>query len=567
MSSTELTEIAEARNLSLDGASLAALLLPAIHPLLRPAIGVGSHLLWLVHVLPAALLTYRYGRNAVATVLPLSPLLILAGERLFGAGYGSPASWQTAVSLAVSIGGANLLVAGFAVSARQTREELAHFADHDALTDLPNRRAFRTALRDEVEVARTARESSFALAYVDLDRFTRVNNSLGHPVGDDVLRVVAERLDSAVRPEDVVARIGGDEFLVLFQSISDADDALASTRRVLETVRAEPIRVKDHSVVVTASAGVALWTEAYDEPDALVRDADAALAEASAAGPGSATVYREEMHAGERVRLRTENALRAARQRDEFELHYQPLVRAEDATVRGAEALLRWRHPSHGLVSPGDFLPVIEDSDLLEPIGCWVLERAARQGRQWAEQNRHGENLTMSVNVSARQLTQSSFLETAGRAAAELGDVGGTLQLELTEAAVMEDAEAGRQVLERLRGTGARLAVDDFGTGYSSLRYLHELPVDTLKIDRAFVCLPRDEACESAIARTIVALAESLDLTTVAEGIEEGHQAQQMIRLGVDHLQGYWFGKPLPASGFETRHLTRSVPRRPASRR
>lgn len=566
MSSTDLNQMVEARDLSLAAVSLAVLVLPAIHPIFRPAIGVGSHLLWLVHVLPAALLTYRYGRKAFASVLPLSPLLILAGERLFGAGYGSPASWRTAVSLAVSIGAANLLVAGFALSARRTRKELAHSADHDALTDLPNRRALRATLRDAIEATEPDRPGSFALAYVDLDRFTRVNNNLGHPVGDDVLRVVAERLTSAIRPDDLVARIGGDEFLVLFQSISDPDDALSSTRRVLEAIRAEPIRVKDHSVVLTASAGVALWTEAYDEPDGLVRDADAALAEASETGPGSAAIYREDVHAEEHLSLRTENALRSARHRNEFELHYQPLVRAEDASVRGAEALLRWRHPSRGLVSPGDFLPVIENSDLLEPIGCWGLETAARQGRQWAERISYREDFVVSVNVSARQLSHSSFLETAGRVAAELTDVGGTLELELTEAAVMEDAETGRQVLERLRGTGARLAVDDFGTGYSSLRYLHELPVDTLKIDRAFVCLPRDEACESAIARTIVALARNLDLTTVAEGVEERHQAQQMRHLGVDHLQGFWFGKPLPASGFEARYLGQGAAARPPSR-
>lgn len=188
---------------------------------------------------------------------------------------------------------------------------------------------------------------------MDLDRLTRVNNNLVHPGGDDVLRVDAERLTSAIRPDDLVARIGGDEFLVLFQSISDPDDALSSTRRVLEAIRAEPIRVKDHSVALTASAGVALWTEAYDEPDGLVRDADAALAEASETGSGSAAIYREDVHAEEHLSLRTENALRSARHRNEFDLHYQPLVRAEDASVRGAEALLRWRHPSRGLVSPG----------------------------------------------------------------------------------------------------------------------------------------------------------------------------------------------------------------------
>lgn len=536
-------------------ASFLALALPAVHPIFRPSVGVGSHLLWIVHVLPAAVLTYRYGREGALGVLVLSPALVVGGERLFGAGYGMAASWQTALSLAASVGFANLLVAGFATSARRTRQELAHSAEHDALTGLLNRRGLQARLRERLASADNERDGRFAVVYLDLDRFARVNDSLGHPIGDSVLQTVADRIVAAVRPDDLMARIGGDEFLVVLCSASDDEQAVEAARRILDAVREEPIHVEDHSVVLTASAGVAPWRESYGRPEEVVRDADAALSEAKRRDPGTAVLFRQEMHDRIRQQLRTENQLRDAHQSGQLELHYQPLVRAADGRIRGGEALLRWRHPERGIVSPGAFLPVLENSDLLGPVGCWTLGELRRQGRKWAARFHGDAPFVLSVNVTARQLTQSSFVEEAVRTARDLEGAGARLEIELTEAALMRDVTATRNALDRLRDAGALFAVDDFGTGFSSLRYLHELPVDTLKIDRVFVCSPDDGSCRPAIPRTVVGLAESLGLETVAEGVEGEAHRREMERVGVDLLQGYWFGKPLPASGFEVRHL------------
>lgn len=548
----------------LSWAAAAALLVPAIHPLLGDTLGTGSHLLWILHVFPAAVFAYRYGRRGAALLLPLSPTLLLVGERIFGAGYGSPAQWETAIALAASVGFANLLVAGFALSARQRREQLAHSAQHDALTDLPNRRWLRERLEEQIAHMEADDDHGFALAFVDLDRFARVNDSLGHAVGDQVLRSVAGRLSSAVRGQDVVVRVGGDEFLVLLDDVTGEDAALQATRRLLETLREDPIRADGHSVVVTASAGVVLSRSDYERPEEIIRDADAALVEAEREAPGSVLLFRREMHARARQRLELEGELRQALAEDQLELHFQPIVRADNRDLRGAEALLRWRHPDRGLVVPGDFLPLVATSDLMEPVGRRVLDQAVRRAAEWARKSPDAGPFVMSVNVSARQLNQPAFVELAADRAAELRSSGAILELELTEEILMDDATATRDALIRLRRRGARFAVDDFGTGYSSLRYLHELPVDTLKIDRTFVQAPSGPDRDPAIARTITTLAQELGLETVAEGVESQEDRRQMALLGCDCLQGYWFGHPLPAPGFESRHLgqARFPPRR-----
>lgn len=258
MFDTRLERLLGTREEWLTSAALLALVVPVLHPLARSTIGVGSHLLWFIHVFPAAVVAYRYGRYGASLLLVLSPTFLLVGERTFGAGYGTPASWETAVSLAVSLAFTNVLVAGFALSARQRRNEIAHSAEHDALTQLPNRRRLGTRLEEELDRFASEKGYGFAVAYVDLDRFGRVNDSLGHTVGDEVLEVTARRLDSSVRSRDMVARIGGDEFLVLFAGIRSAESALRAARNLLDRIRDDPIRTEGHRVVVTASAGVAL---------------------------------------------------------------------------------------------------------------------------------------------------------------------------------------------------------------------------------------------------------------------------------------------------------------------
>lgn len=540
----------------LTATALVALGLPVLHPLVRSTIGVGSHLLWFIYVFPSAIVAYRYGRAGAIVFLLLSPAFVLAGERTFGAGYGTPASWETAISLSMSLAFTNVLVVGFALSARQRRDELAHSAETDVLTGLPNRRRLRSRLEGELHRFATETGYGFALAYIDLDRFARVNDSLGHTLGDDVLEATAARLRASVRSRDMVARIGGDEFLVLFAGIRSEDSALRATRNLLDTIRDDPIRTDGHSVVLTASAGVALVRDGHDGPDEIVRDADAALVAAEERGPHSVAFFESDMHSRAHRRLHLENELRDAVAADQLELHYQPLVRAADQSLRGAEALLRWRHPERGLISPGEFLPIVETSDLLEPVGLWVLEEATDQARRWSERFPGRTPLVMSVNVSARQLNQPSFLEAASDRAGEIRNAGAVLELELTEEALMEDARGARSSLERLRSQGARFAVDDFGTGYSSLRYLHELPVDTVKIDRSFVTYSEGPSERPAIARTVVTLADALDMEVVAEGVETEPVRETMIRIGCDTLQGYWYGQPLPPVGFESRYRT-----------
>lgn len=529
------------------------LLLPVAHPLLRPAVGVASHLLWIVHVFAAAISLYQLGRRG-GVVLLLSPALILLGERLFGAGYGTAASWDTAVSLAGSVGLANVLVAGLALQARRTRRELAELATHDPLTDLPNRRQLDQLLGRCVLAARE-QEDTFAVAYLDLNRFKRINDSYGHSVGDRVMRGIAERLAEAVRPPDDVIRIGGDEFVLLLRHVSGEEEALEEVRDVLQAVEEAPVRTPNHELTVTASAGLAVWSDRYEEPEALVRDADTALTEARERGYGEVALFEREMHEEVRRAVRVERGLRRALEEDQFELYFQPLVAAETGELRGAEALLRWRHPEHGLVSPGEFLPVVESTDLLYPLGQWVLERAWETARSWVLSGERSRPLVLAVNTSAGQYTHPPFAELARRVAEEASGSGLRLELEITEGALMSDAREIDRTMEELREAGVRFAVDDFGTGYSALRYLHQLPVDTLKIDRGFVCDAADPTCSDAIAETIVSLARELELETVAEGVETERQADRMREMGATYLQGYLFGRPAPADRFRASHL------------
>lgn len=534
--------------------AVSLLLAPAAHPLLRPAVGVASHLTWIVHVFAAAVLVYRFGRPG-AVVLALSPAAILAGERLFGAGYGAAATWDTALGLAGSVGVANVLVAGLALRARRTRRQLTHLAGHDPLTGLPNRRRLEELL---ARCAQSAARSpdTFAVVYVDLNRFKRINDSFGHSVGDRVLRRVAERFVRSVGAEDVVGRIGGDEFLVLLRAVSTETQAAEQASALLDDLGSEPIRTEKHEVSVTASAGVAAWSDRYGDPEEVVRDADIALTEARERGYGEVARFREDMRREVQRDVRTENRLREALEGDQFELHYQPVFSARSRQLRGAEALLRWRRPERGLVPPGEFLPVIEASDLLYPLGQWVLEEAIRKLEGWEGASAGPwAPLVLSVNVSAYQFAHPPFVELARRVARRARSAGAVLELEITETALMSDAVGIDRAMERLREAGVRFAVDDFGTGYSSLRYLHALPVDTLKIDRGFVCGEPDSSCNEAILETIVSLADALDLETVAEGVETRGQLETTRRLGCTYVQGYLFSRPLPPASFRERYL------------
>jgi len=444
-------------------------------------------------------------------------------------------------------GGAPLGVQGIGrdVGERRALEaRLAHQATHDALTGLPNRALFLDRLA--YSLARRDRAEIPAVLFVDLDRFKAVNDSLGHDAGDRLLAAVAGRLRDCLRGADTAARFGGDEFAVLLDRVADLPAAVRVAERIVARVGL-PVALGDREVVVTPSVGIALGADVADTAEDLLRFADVAMYRAKALGPGCYEVFYPGMHADALPRLALERDLRLALERGEFVLHYQPLVALPGRGVIGVEALVRWRHPARGLVPPGDFIPLAEETGLILPLGRWVLDEACRQGRAWRDARPDAPPLTISVNVAARQLRSTALLGDVARALAETGLPPGDLQLEITEGAAMADAAATVVILQELKDLGVRLALDDFGTGHSSLAYLKRFPVDALKVDKAFVTgLGRDPE-DAAIVGAIVTLARALGLGVTAEGVETVAQAAVLGGLGCDTGQGYLFARPLPA--------------------
>ncbi len=441
-------------------------------------------------------------------------------------------------------------------SERKAEAVLAHSAHHDALTGLPN----RTLLTDRIEHALGRRQPTggglLALHFCDVDGFKNVNDAYGHQIGDTVLKAIAMRLASAVRPEDTVARIGGDEFVVLCDQLSDLDAATMVATR-LSTAVATPVSTSIGMVEVTMSVGVAVAEHGDGaSPDTLLRDADEAMYKAKRQGPNVIELFDENLRTVAASRLQLLSDLRGAAVNGELRLVYQPVVAVADESTVGVEALLRWQHPVRGLVAPDTFIPFAESSGLIIPIGAWVVREACEQGARWQRADTSHRRPTMSVNISGRQLTPAARLvETVQGALEQSGLDPGSLILEVTESALMDDAEAALRVVEELKSLGVRIAIDDFGTGYSSLLYLKRFPVDLLKVDRSFVAGLGDNSEDSAIVRSVIELADAFDIAAVAEGIETYAQLEELQRLGCHFGQGFYWSPGKPAVEVDPKRL------------
>lgn len=435
---------------------------------------------------------------------------------------------------------------------KEAESRLAHLASHDALTGLPNRNLLADRLRQALIAAARYRHSVGVL-FLDLDRFKTINDSLGHGTGDQLLKAVAERLRSGVREGDTVARVGGDEFVMIVGDVDQPHDAVRVARKVLDNFVA-PFRVQVQEAgggvqefFFTSSIGISLYPADGEDGQTLLKNADAAMYRAKAGGGNGFQFFTPEMDVQERKRLSLENALRTALEQQQFVLHYQPQIDLATNSMIGVEALLRWSHPEKGLVPLPDFIPLLEETGFIVAVGEWVLRTACAQHRVWREAGL--EVPRVAVNLSARQLRHERFLESVERALADAGMDPGSLELEITESVVMEQVEASLETLRRVRALGVRLSMDDFGTGYSSLSHLKLLPVNAVKADQTFVRgVPTDES-DAAIVESVIALARTLRLDVIAEGVETEAQSEFLRARGCDTMQGYLFSRPLPGAG------------------
>jgi len=425
---------------------------------------------------------------------------------------------------------------------RVAEERIQYLAHHDMLTDLPNRALMRDRLQVSLAQAQRWRYVVAAL-FIDLDRFKLVNDTLGHAVGDRLLQEVARRLVHCTRDGDTVARLGGDEFMVVLPNLSHAQGAGTVAQKILQAL-GQPVPIGGQDVFVSASIGVSLFPADATSADDLIRSADAAMYSAKRFGRNNCQFYTANLNAQMQERLAIEHGLRVAEQRNELHLLYQPKIDLPSRKIIGVEALVRWHHPSLGLISPDRFIPIAEETGLIVPIGEWVLRTACEKIRDWRAQ---GIELPVAVNLSARQFRQRNLAQTINRILSETGVPPACLEIEITESDVMENAENAIATLDELKARGINISIDDFGTGYSSLSYLKRFPLDILKIDRSFV---RDIAVDSddaAIVEAIIALARSLDIKVVAEGVESESQVTFLNRSGCDFAQGFLFSPPVRA--------------------
>ena len=430
-------------------------------------------------------------------------------------------------------------------AARAMSKEMMHSAEHDFLTGLPNRLLLNDRVTQAISLAQR-HNYQVAVLFLDLDGFKHINDSLGHAIGDKLLQSVATRLVDCVRSPDTVSRQGGDEFVVLIPELAHAEDAAIAARRMIQSV-AQSHLADHHDLYITTSIGVSVYPDDGPDAETLIKNADMAMYQAKENGRQSYQFFKPAMNVRAVERQSLEENLRRALERNELALHYQPMINLKTGRITGAEALIRWLHPTRGAISPGQFIPIAEDCGLILPIGAWVLREACTQAQAWFTA---GLPSTMAVNVSAMQFQSEGFLEHLSETLRETGFSASSLELEVTESVLMKRAEFTAPVLQSLREMGIQVSIDDFGTGYSSLSYLRKFPLDALKIDQSFVRQISTTPDETTIVRAIISMAQSLKLRVIAEGVETEAELAFLRAHQCEAAQGYYFSRPIPAQQF-----------------
>jgi len=440
-------------------------------------------------------------------------------------------------------------IAGIAIERKRTEDYISHMAHHDALTGLANRAMLQTRLQQALSSARR-RGDQLAVMFIDLDDFKAINDTLGHHVGDHLLKTVSERLKHCLREGDEVARLGGDEFVIVLPSLPHADEAATVARKVLEVLD-QPFAADDHEFQVGASIGISVYPTDGDTVEQLMKAADTAMYHAKEQGRGNYKFFTQRLNEAIQHRVRTERQLRHALSRGELALYYQPQIDLQNGRMVGAEALLRWSQTERGMISPEEFIPIAEDTGMILPIGEWSLREACRQLADW-HQAGHTE-LSVAVNLSARQMCEGGIFDDVAAILEEAGLPPQALNLEITESILMRPSDSNLSLLRQFGDLGIHLSVDDFGTGYSNLAFLQEFPIHALKIDRSFVRGIGKDRNNMAITDTIIAMAKALNLDVIAEGVETEEQATFLREHGCGSAQGFYFGKPMVADMLDAR--------------